>query len=129
MADAFLVIDPNNPSPPSTQVAAQIRTLITSGDLEAGAVLPSVRQLARDLGIAPNTIVKAYADLEQDGWIVPRPRKGFSVAPGVGRLAADERSRQLDTAARQLVETARRMSADPQEVRALVDRWLQDATT
>ena len=129
MADPFLVIDPTDHAPPSVQIASQIRTLVTSGVLSPGAPLPSVRQLARDLGLAPNTVVRAYAELEDDGWIVPQLRRGFTVADNVGELAPGERSRQLDMAAQQLAETAHLMKADAQEVHALVDRWLRHAVS
>lgn len=129
MADPILVLDPSNPAPPSAQVASQIRTFITAGALAPGDPLPSVRQLARDLGIAPNTVVRAYDELGRDGWIVPKLRRGFRVADNVAGLAAGERSRQLEAAAQHLAEIAHKMQADTREVHALLDRWLRPATT
>ncbi len=62
------------------QIETQIMRFIETGVLAPGDRLPSVRQLAKDNGINPNTVAKAYAQLEQDGYVHNIPKKGVYVA-------------------------------------------------
>lgn len=68
---------------PSEQVHGQLRGLITTGRLVAGDRLPSVRQLASDLEIAPGTVAKAYRLLEEDGLVTSRIGSGTRVSDSV----------------------------------------------
>ena len=76
------------------KVKDSLRQLILSGALEADSKLPSVRELAMSLTINPNTIQRAYRELEQEGYIVSVPGKGSFVARGGG--ARESRMRELD---------------------------------
>ena len=76
--------------------------MIAGEVLEAGARLPSVRQLAADLAVAPGTVARVYRDLETSGHVVTS-RRGTVVA-SLGERAEDERRRHLDEAARAFVE-------------------------
>ncbi len=67
---------------PATQIATQIAAGIDAGEVGPGAPLPTIRALAGDLGVAPGTVARAYAELERDGWVVTQGRRGTSVAPG-----------------------------------------------
>jgi len=75
-------LDPAAPGSPAEQIVTQIAASIDAGEVAAGAPLPTIRALARDLGVAPGTVARAYADLERDGWVVAQGRRGTSVAPG-----------------------------------------------
>lgn len=75
-----LTIDRSLDRPVYEQVADQIRRFITEGPLGPGTVLPSVRQLARDLGVNLNTIARAYRLLEAESFLVIRDRAGVTVA-------------------------------------------------
>ncbi len=70
------------------KVKDSLRQLILSGALPEGDRLPSVRELAVSLTINPNTIQRAYRELEQEGYIVSVPGKGSFVAQGGGARAA-----------------------------------------
>ena len=74
-----LSIDRQLDEPVYEQVAQQVRRMVVSGDLEVGTNLPSVRQLARDLGVSLNTIARAYRSLEADGFVQIRDRAGVTV--------------------------------------------------
>jgi DNA-binding transcriptional regulator YhcF (GntR family) len=76
----MLVVDPRSPTPPFEQIRAQIVELVHRGELVTGARLPTVRRLAGDLGIAPNTVARAYRELERAGVIETRGRHGTYVA-------------------------------------------------
>ncbi len=95
MNTPLLLLHHSSPVPPYEQIRSQICTLIASGQLVTGDRLPSVRQLARDLGIAPNTVVRAYSELEQEGWVVTSTRRSFSVAPLPPIGTHEERRQQL----------------------------------
>lgn len=84
--------DPRSPVPPYEQVRAQLARQVQSGELPPGTRLPTVRRLAGDLGLAVNTVARAYRELERDGLVATRGRNGTVVA------GADE-SRALDAAA------------------------------
>jgi DNA-binding transcriptional regulator YhcF (GntR family) len=75
-----LVVDPDASMPPYEQIRTQIVSLIDSGELAAGARLPTVRQLAVDLAVAPNTVARSYRTLESDGVVETRGRHGTFVA-------------------------------------------------
>lgn len=69
------------------QLIDNIKELILRGDLKKDDFLPSVRSLARELGINPNTIQKAYAELERQGIIATLPGRGSSILVGSGAVA------------------------------------------
>ena len=68
------------------QVAGQVRQMIASGTLAPGTPLPSVRQLASDLGVNLNTIARAYRLLESQGFLAIKDRAGVSVAAPPTRI-------------------------------------------
>lgn len=71
---------------PADQIRDQIRGHIDAGRLGVGSRLPSVRQLAADLRIAPGTVAKAYKSLEADGVLVTRTGAGTRVGPIQGAM-------------------------------------------
>lgn len=73
-------IDPASPSSPAEQLVAQIAASIDGGELVPGERLPTIRSLAADLGLAPGTVAKAYAELERAGWLHGQGRRGTVVA-------------------------------------------------
>ena len=73
------------------QIVEQVRHAIEVGGLGPGERLPTVRRLAGDLAIAPNTIVKAYNELQRAGLVDSRPGVGTVVAEGVGEVARERR--------------------------------------
>ena len=77
---ALLVLDPHSPLPPYEQVRSQLAAAIENGSLGPAAQLPTVRRLARDLGLAVNTVARAYRELELAGLVETRGRNGTFVA-------------------------------------------------
>jgi DNA-binding transcriptional regulator YhcF (GntR family) len=71
--------DPRSPVPPYEQVRAQLARQVQAGELAPGTRLPSVRRLAGDLGLAVNTVARAYRELEQAGLVATRGRNGTVV--------------------------------------------------
>ena len=81
------------------QIKSQIVSFIRAGVMKEGDRLPSVRELARDNGINPNTVAKAYRELEAEGVICTLPKKGAYVAgTGSARTGSGPGSRTADGA-------------------------------
>jgi GntR family transcriptional regulator len=76
----FIVISPMNPDPMYKQVTDQIKDAIASGTLKPETKLPSIREMAKELKISMITIKRAYADLENEGYILTRSGLGSFVA-------------------------------------------------
>jgi GntR family transcriptional regulator len=87
-----------DPRPFIRQITDGIRLAIASGELPVGAQLPSVRALAQQLTITPNTIAKAYSELSGEGWLDARQGLGLFVAAQRQRLSESERERRLGLA-------------------------------
>jgi GntR family transcriptional regulator len=103
-----LRIDLSRPLPPYEQLREQIAGLIAAGQLSPGTRLPSVRQLAGDLGLAPGTVARAYSELESAGLLVTRGRGGTLVAQPAARKHAElAQQRALAAAADRFVAAAR----------------------
>jgi len=111
----YLVVDADLEIPPYQQVVAQIRAGIERGELLPDSPLPTVRQLAGDLGIAPNTVARAYAELQSEGWLVGDGRRGTRVA---GRVPVNRRGRMrsLREATEKFVESLRHRGFTPEEI-------------
>lgn len=76
---ATVSIDPDSPVPPFEQLRSQLEQQIRGGVLPPGSRLPTVRQLAADLALAKNTVVRAYRALEHDGLVAGDRRRGTVV--------------------------------------------------
>lgn len=94
----LIPVSPGDPRPISKQITDGIRRQIASGELAIGAQLPSVRGLAQQLTINPNTVAKAYAELTNEGWLDSRQGLGLFVAVPRQRLSDSERERRLNQA-------------------------------
>ncbi len=91
-----LTIDRGLEDPVYEQVADQVRRLVASGALSPGTALPSVRQLAGDLGVNLNTIARAYRLLESEGFLVIRDRAGVTVAAPAEDVDPSAHAKLLD---------------------------------
>lgn len=76
---SLITVDTAATEPPFEQVRRQIATHVVRGTLSAGEKLPTVRQLASDLGLAANTVARAYRELEADDVIATHGRRGTFV--------------------------------------------------
>jgi GntR family transcriptional regulator len=91
-----LTVDRSLDQPVYEQVADQIRRVIAAGGITPGKALPSVRQLAQDLGVNLNTVARAYRLLEAEGFLVIRDRAGVTVAAPSAHVDDGARSRLLE---------------------------------
>lgn len=112
-----IVIDPGHAEPPYEQIKRQLSAAVASGDLGPGDKLPTVRRLATELGLAPNTVARAYRELEAAGVVDTRGRAGtFVSGDGAGRAARE--------AAAEFADRARALGLSAADALALVRRAL-----
>ncbi|MCX5233052.1 GntR family transcriptional regulator [Streptomyces sp. NBC_00233] len=114
MIPPTLLVDVSSPVPPYEQVRAQLADLILSGQLPLGERLPSVRQLAADLGLAAGTMARAYHELENAGLVHSRRGAGTHVTRPPGPTPA--KNAQLLQAAQAYIATGRRLGADDDQL-------------
>jgi GntR family transcriptional regulator len=117
-----LHVDTSSRLPIYQQLAQQIREAIARGELEPEAGLPSVRQLSRDLVVNPNTVARAYTELEREGLLVSRPGRGIFVAQPRNDLTRAARDRRLTEAIDRWLTEAVHLGYSADEVLALVAR-------
>jgi GntR family transcriptional regulator len=104
---AIFTIDPHSGVPMYLQLIEQIKRSVALGVLTPGEQLPTVKQLATDLTINPNTVARVYRELERDGVIETSPGRGSFIRAngGVGnatRAAADVAAAAIDAAVREV---------------------------
>ncbi|MGW2826250.1 GntR family transcriptional regulator [Streptomyces sp. NPDC001443] len=119
MNEPAIRVDTTSQVPPYAQIRAQLGALIVTGGLAEGDRLPTVRQLAMDLGLAPGTVARAYRELEAAELIRTRRGAGSRVAaPPAG--PARPNAAQLATLARDFTSSARALGADTEAIVAAV---------
>ena len=116
-------VDATDPTPPYEQLRRQIADAIGSGVLATGTQLPTVRQLAGDLGVATGTVMRAYAELETDGLVRTARSAGTTVAAVPTWSSTDQRVR-LDSLARTYIGNARLLGATNEQLTAAIQRCL-----
>ena len=123
-----MTIDDESATAPFEQVRTQIASAVATGRLSAGTRLPTVRRLAADLGLAANTVARAYRELEADSVIATRGRAGTFVRSQVlDEPAAHAGSAGIArTAAADYVHTVRRLGLSAAEAARLVENVWND---
>lgn len=101
----MFAINPTDAAPIWQQIEEGVRRLITVGALEPGAPVPSVRDLARDLRVNPNTVSRAYQRLTENGVLVVRRGEGTYVADHPAQAKRAERNEKLRDAATRYAST------------------------
>jgi GntR family transcriptional regulator len=119
----FLAVDPDRA--PFQQIMDQLRSLIERGELRPGDRLPTVRQLAGDLGVAPNTVARAYADLQAEGWLTCEGRRGTRVAVGVPAKNASTRKDSLQEAVARFIASLSQRGYSQLEISSELGRVLK----
>ena len=110
----MIILDYQDRRPIYEQITERFRTLIYQGALPAGSRLPSVRQLAMELSINPNTIQRAYMTLEQEGLIYPVKGKGNFIADSqeVRKASVNAYKRELKS----LIQKGKVMGMEEEEL-------------
>lgn len=120
----MFTLDPHSGIPIYRQLLEQVRRLVASGQLRAGAELPSVRDLALAHAVNPMTISKAYSLLEAEGLLQRNRGRPMTVASRRRAVESPERRmKQLEPQAEALVLSARQLELSRRELGALLDRF------
>ncbi len=122
----MLRIDPSDAIPIWKQIEEGVHRLIATGTLSPDDPVASVRELARELRVNPLTVQKAYRRLADAGVLVVRRGEGTYVSSKPPTMAAEDRQRKLNEAARRYVVTAKTLSASRQESLAAVRAVMTD---
>ena len=120
-----IALDRSSPEPLSEQLSAAIADRIRRGSLAPGSRLPTVRALAEDLELAPNTVAKAYRALEDQGLIVGRGRRGTFVTDRLPKRFTD-RELRLGDAADAFVRRGRQLGFGDDDIRRALRRTLRE---
>jgi GntR family transcriptional regulator len=120
----LLHMNPSSGVPIYLQIEAQVKQAVAAGALKPGDALPTVRKLAADLSINPNTVARAYQNLGREGVITTVIGGGSFVADGVPGLLKAEKLRRLRPHARQIAVEGRQLRLSAQEIMKLVQEEL-----
>jgi GntR family transcriptional regulator len=120
---AFAVV-PGDPRSLAGQIVDAIRRKITAGELAVGDKLPSVRGLAQQLAINPNTVSKAYGELVAGGWLQAQIGLGLFVAAQRDQLSATERDRRLNAAVDRFINEVVAIRCNPEDAARRVSQAL-----
>ena len=121
----ILHVNPSSGLPLYLQIEAQVKQAVAATALKADDALPSVRKLAADLRINPNTVARAYQNLERDGVIRTVPGGGCYVADGMPGLLKAEKVRRLRPHAQQIAVEGAQLRLTPEEILKLVQEELE----
>lgn len=119
-----IVISNRSELPIYAQIAAQIREQILDGRLSEGTTLPSIRKLAKEVGVSVITTARAYSDLEQAGFIASIQGKGTVVLPQDNSRLRAQALQRIEAALAEAVSAARVMNLSRSELNDLLDaQW------
>ncbi len=120
-----IVISNSSSSPIYEQIKEQVKAQILSGELQEDEMLPSLRQLARDLKISVLTTTRAYNELEQEGFITSRQGKGFFVMSSSSNLIREQLIKEVEHSLNNAILAAQRASMSNDEIIGLLRLLLE----
>jgi GntR family transcriptional regulator len=126
----MFAINPTNPAPIWRQIEEGVRRMVALGALQPGAVVPSVRDLAKDLRVNPNTVARAYQRLAESGVLAVKRGEGTFVADAPSQPKKTERNEAMRDAATRYASTAIAVGSGLEEavdeVEAAFERVVRD---
>ncbi|MDR1689204.1 MAG: GntR family transcriptional regulator [Clostridiales bacterium] len=120
-----IVISNSSNSPIYEQIKEQVKAQILSGELTEDEMLPSLRQLAKDLKISVLTTTRAYNELEQEGFITSRQGKGFYVMSSSSNLIREQLIKEVENNLNNAIQAAQRVSMSDDEIISLLRLLLE----
>jgi GntR family transcriptional regulator len=127
----FFTIDFSNNLPIYDQIARQIKFAVAGEVLKPGEMIPSVRELARDLTINPNTVARAYRELQADGVLASIRGTGLVIAETAFERCRQDRRELIRSRLRQVLAEARQSRLEADEIFNMVQKeWetIKDGT-
>jgi len=123
-----VVIDPNSHVPIFEQIAANIRTGIAAGVHQPGEALPSLRALALELTVNPNTVKRAYETLEREGLVVSRRGVGLFVTDDAVNIARGKADQAVKALFARAVTAAKASGLIENDIRGTFEKALKDVS-
>jgi GntR family transcriptional regulator len=120
----FFQVDPSNGVAIFDQVVRQVKFAVARGAIRPGNMVPSVRELAKELAINPNTVARAYQQLQSDGVLASIRGMGLEVASDAVKLCRAERLKIVQARLRNALVEALQSGLEPDDLRSLVDKEL-----
>ncbi len=120
-----IVLSNSSALPIYEQIKEQVKAQILSGELYENEMLPSLRQLAKDLKISVLTTTRAYNELEEEGYITSRQGKGFFVMPSGSDLLKEQLIKEVESGLNSAIVAARRASLTEEELINLLKLLLE----
>ncbi|MBI5974781.1 PSM export ABC transporter transcriptional regulator PmtR [Staphylococcus canis] len=115
-----ILLQDNSESPIYEQIKRQIKEQILKGDLLAGAHLPSMRELAKNLGVSVITTKRAYEDLEKDGYLISVRGKGTYVKKQDTSILKEKQFIVIETLAQEITKEAKTIGMSLDELQEIV---------
>jgi GntR family transcriptional regulator len=123
----LIYVDVRNGLAVYDQIVRQFKFAVADGAMRAGELVPSVRELARELAINPNTVARAYRELQDDGVLEQVRGTGLAVTSTANRYCRGERVKMIRARARLVLEEALRSGLDAAEIEGLLGEELAAA--
>jgi DNA-binding transcriptional regulator YhcF (GntR family) len=113
-----------------SQIADRVKFAVAGGVLRPGDLVPSVRELSKQLVVNPNTVARAYRDLQTEGLLESVRGMGLQVAEGAPARCKAARQELVRQRVRQAIEAARQSKMDPAEIEAILrEEWARGHTS
>ncbi len=120
-------IDPSNGIPIYEQIVQQVKFAVAEGKLTSGELIPSVRELSRDLMVNPNTVQRAVQFLQSEQILEPLRGRGLAVCTGAKRQCTSDRQQLMRDRLETVVNEAVRSGLPPDKIRDLFERAMTNA--
>jgi GntR family transcriptional regulator len=121
-------LDPRSGVATYLQIVQQVKEALRLGTIDVGDQLPTVREVVADLAINPNTVAKAYRDLEREGLVVARQGRGTFVASTLAPASLRHHD-QLRAQLERWIDEAEAAGLDDESIRALISATLREKLT
>lgn len=126
----FFEINPSNGVAIFEQISRQVKYAVANGALRVGELVPSVRDLATMLAVNPNTVARAYRDLQSDGFLEPLRGEGLRITKQAIERSRKHRTKLLHDRIRLVVVEAKQSGLPKEEFFSLVDEsWKNELVT
>jgi len=122
----LLNINPTLPTPIYAQILEQVRLMLASGLLRAGERLPSVRELALQLRVNPNTVAKAYRELEREGTVRTERGRGVYAVEPRSKLSSKEKERIIAERLDQVLADGYHLGMDGNRIQSILDKRISE---
>ena len=116
-----IIVSGQSELPIYAQIEVQLKEQILSGQLPEGTVLPSIRKLAKEVGVSVITTTRAYGDLEREGYIASMQGRGTVVLPQNNALLREQHLRRVEEALSTAIGAARLIGMDRAELTCILD--------